>query len=125
MTALTAPPAQTNLASLRPRHDKIETLPAVSVGFNDLQGFELAQRGAKLLASSDLVPKEYRGNVPNCMIALNMSARVGADPLMVMQNLVIVHGRPTWSSQFLIATVNSCGRFSALRYEFFGQGGTD
>src|SRR5690606_23257922 len=50
---------------------------------------------------------------------------IGADPLMVMQNLVIVHGRPTWSSQFLIATVNTCGRFSALRFEFFGEQGTD
>ncbi len=96
-----------------------------SVGLTDSQGFELAQRAAKLLASSSLVPKEYQGNIPNCVIALNMAQRVGADPLMVMQNLVIVHGKPTWSSQFLIATVNTCGRFSALRYEFFGKAGTD
>ena len=96
-----------------------------SVGLTDSQGFELAQRAAKLLASSSLVPKEYQGNIPNCVIALNMAQRVGADPLMVMQNLVIVHGKPTWSSQFLIATVNTCGRFSALRYEFFGKQGTD
>lgn len=96
-----------------------------SIGLTDSQGFELAQRAAKLLASSSLVPKEYQGNVPNCVIALNMANRVGADPLMVMQNLVIVHGRPTWSSQFLIATVNTCGRFSALRYEFFGEQNSD
>src|SRR5690606_28648234 len=83
----------------------------VAVSMTNLQGFELAQRAAKLLAASTLVPKEYQGNMPNCVIALNMSQRIGADPLMVMQNLVIVHGRPTWSSQFLIATVNTCGRF--------------
>lgn len=96
-----------------------------TVGLTDSQGFELAQRAAKLLASSSLVPKEYQGNLPNCVIALNMAQRVGADPLMVMQNLVVVHGRPTWSAQFLIATVNTCGRFSALRYEFFGERNTD
>lgn len=96
-----------------------------SVGLTDSQGFELAQRAAKLLASSTLVPKDYQGNIPNCVIALNMAQRVGADPLMVMQNLVIVHGRPTWSAQFLIATVNTSGRFSALRYEFFGKPGQD
>ncbi|MCG9081133.1 hypothetical protein [Laribacter hongkongensis] len=100
-------------------------MPQVSVGLTNLQGFELAQRAAKLLASSTLVPKEYQGNLPNCVIALNMAQRVGADPLMVMQNLVIVHGRPTWSAQFLIATVNTCGRFSALRFEFFGERNTD
>lgn len=96
-----------------------------SVGLTDSQGFELAQRAAKLLAASSLVPKEYQGNLPNCVIALNMASRVGADPLMVMQNLVVVHGKPTWSAQFLIATVNTCGDFSKLRYEFFGEKGTD
>lgn len=123
MSTLTA--KETTIASLRPQQQDVANLPVVSVGLTSLQGFELAQRAAKLLASSTLVPKEYQGNLSNCVIALNMAARVGADPLMVMQNLVIVHGRPTWSSQFLIATVNTCGRFSALRYEFFGQQGTD
>lgn len=96
-----------------------------SVGLTDSAGFELAQRAAKCLAASSLVPKEYQNNLPNCIIALNMAARMGADPLMVMQNLVVVHGKPTWSSQFLIATVNTCGRFSALRYEFFGDKAND
>ena len=86
-------------------------------GFSSQQGFELAQRAAKLLAQSSLVPKEYQGNLPNCVIALNMAARMNADPLMVMQNLYIVHGKPGWSSQFLISTFNTSGRFSALRYE--------
>lgn len=104
----------------------VATQPANhSVGLTDSAGFELAQRAAKALAASTLVPKEYQNNLPNCIIALNMAARVGADPLMVMQNLVVVHGKPTWSAQFLIATVNTCGRFSALRYEFFGEKGAD
>lgn len=103
----------------------IGSMPTVHVGMTTLQGFELAQRAAKVLAMSTLVPKEYQGNLPNCIIALNMAQRIGADPLQVMQNLTIVHGRPTWSAQFLIATFNSCGRFSALRYEFFGKPNTD
>lgn len=94
-------------------------------GFSSLQGFELAQRAAKLLAQSSLVPKEYQGNLPNCVIALNMAARMNADPLMVMQNLYIVHGRPGWSSQFLISTFNTSGKFSALRYEWVGEEGKD
>jgi hypothetical protein len=113
--------AKTSLANLRQQPETQQ----YQVGLVDSQGFELAQRAAKLLASSDLVPKQYHGNIPNCVIALNMAARVGADPLMIMQNLIVIHGRPTWSSQFLIATVNTCGRFSALRYEFFGKQGED
>lgn len=100
-------------------------LQPVHAGFETLQGFELAQRGAKLLATSTLVPKEYQNNIANCVIALNMANRMNADPLMVMQNLYMVHGKPGWSSQFLIATFNTCGRFSALRYEWVGERGTD
>ncbi|MGI9212942.1 MAG: hypothetical protein ACR2HF_10760 [Methylococcaceae bacterium] len=103
----------------------VAQLPKVGVGLMDLQSFELIQRAAKLLASSTLVPKEYQGQqgLPNCVIALNMASRMNADPLMVMQNLYLVHGRPSWSAQFLIATFNQCGRFSAIRYEWTGKKG--
>lgn len=97
----------------------------VRAGFFDLDGFELLQRVAKAFASSTLVPEAYRNNVPNCMIALNLASRLRADELMVMQNLYIVHGNPGWSSKFLIASVNTCGRFETLRYEWRGQEGAD
>jgi hypothetical protein len=35
---------------------------------------------------------------------------------MVMQNLHIIHGRPSWSSTFVIAAINGCGKFTALRF---------
>ncbi len=82
--------------------------------------FNLAQRTAKAMASSSLVPQAYQGNVANVLIAMEVANRIGASPFLVMQNLYIVHGRPSWSSQFLIATVNACKRFSPLRYETAG-----
>ena len=99
-------------------------LPTVKSGFFDLQAFELGQRVSKMFASSDLVPKQYQGNIANCMIALDMAQRIGANPLMLMQNLYIVHGIPSWSSKFLIATINACGRYSSLRYEWRGELGS-
>ena len=107
--------------------NEIQVRENVMIGLTNAHGFELAQRTAKMLSMSSLVPKDYQGpmGMPNCIIALNMASRMGADPLMVMQNLVVVHGRPTWSSQFLIATFNSCGRFSSMRYEFFGEKQSD
>lgn len=100
-------------------------MPTVKIGFYDLQGFELMQRACKALASSTLVPQQFQGNISNCLIALEMAQRIGASPLMVMQNLYIVHGRPGWSSKFLIATFNQCGRFSAVRFEWQGKPGAD
>jgi hypothetical protein len=88
--------------------------------FSGIAAFNAAQRMATALSSSTLVPKEYQGpsGLPNCLIAMEISARIGASPLMVMQNMVVIHGRPTWSSKFLIATVNASGRFSPLRFVF-------
>jgi hypothetical protein len=100
-------------------------IPDARAGFDTVAGFELIQRTAKLFAASDIVPKQYHGNIANCVIAVDMALRMGANPLMVMQSLYVVHGRPSWSAQFLIATLNQCGRFSAIRYEFQGKEGAD
>lgn len=91
---------------------------AIAPGFATKDAWELAQRQAKALMSSSMVPQAYRDNVGNCIIALDMAYRMGASPLMVMQNLYIVHGSPGWSAKFLIATFNQCGRFDSIQYEW-------
>jgi hypothetical protein len=85
--------------------------------------FNLRYRQAKALASSDLVPQAYRDKVPNVMLALDIADRVGAGVFAVMQNLHLIQGRPSWSSTFLIATVNHSKRFTPLRFEV--DGGND
>lgn len=98
-------------------------------------GFRQLQRVATALSSSTMVPVQYRAftevkefgkvtgyldnpaGLPNCVVALNMAVRMNADPLMIMQNLHVIEGRPSWSSQFIIAMLNSSGKFSPLRFE--------
>lgn len=99
--------------------------PTQVTTFTPRDAFELAQREAKAYAGGDLVPARFQGNVSNCLIAMNMAKRIGADPLMTMQSLYIVHGNPSWSAQFLIATFNQCGKYTAMRYEFKGGEGKD
>lgn len=91
---------------------------AVMPGFNSESSWKLANRIGQAFAASTLVPQQYQNNVANCIVALEMANRMGASPLMVMQNLYIVHGNPGWSAKFLVACFNQCGRFSALRYEW-------
>ena len=88
--------------------------------------FALAQRQAIALSKSELVPKIYQGEkgIPNCLIAFNMAQRIGTDPMLIMQKLHVIQGRPSFGSSFLIASVNSCGKFSPLRFEFKGEFGT-
>jgi hypothetical protein len=84
--------------------------------------FEHAQRVAKMLSSSSLIPKDYQGNIQNTMIALELAFRLGVSPLLVMQNLYIIQGKPSWSSTFIIAAINSCGKFSPLMFDLSGEG---
>jgi len=93
--------------------------------FSTLQGFEHWQRVAKMISESNIVPSNYQKNVANVMIAIEMANRIGVSPFMVMQNLDIIKGKPSWSSTFIISAINSCGRFEPLRFVFEGQPKTD
>ena len=119
---------------------------APGTGLFNFSNFGEVVEAAKLLANSNIVPETYRSVVvkksgwgdnykedrienpnaiANCLIALNMSNRMGADPLMIMQNLYLIEGRPAWSSTFIIAGINSCGRFGTLNFEFTELGNRD
>lgn len=121
------------------------------IGFNffDPVQFETMQRVCRMFANSELVPDMYKVKyeqipvgadeniinaikfknqiaehkaVANCMIAIEIATRIGASPLMVMQNMTPIYGKPSWSSKLLIATVNTCGRFEPLQFRFTDKG---
>lgn len=79
--------------------------------------FETFQRLAKPLSESNFVPAAYKGNLGDCVIAVEIACRLNVFPLTVMQNLCVVKGTPTWKSKFLIACVNTCGRYTTLDYK--------
>tara|TARA_R110001606_G_C15260468_1_gene638387 strand:- start:435 stop:1040 length:606 start_codon:yes stop_codon:yes gene_type:complete len=86
------------------------------------QKFEMIQRKARMLSTSELIPKQFQGKIADCAIALDMAERTKSNPLAVLQNLHVIHGKPSWSSQFIIAVVNQCGRFEPLRFHIEGEG---
>jgi len=110
------------LGAVEVSRDAVQPETALALVDADTKRFELKQREAKLLGSSTLVPKQYQGNVADIVVAMNMAARMNADPMMVMQSLHVIHGKPGWSAQFLIASFNACGRFGAIYYEFSKDG---
>ena len=91
--------------------------------YQSTESFEFAQRQAKSLCESDLVPTNYKGQkgLSNCLVALEMSKRMNLSPLTVMQNLNVIHGRPTWSSQFITSNILGCGRFKNFDYVVTGK----
>ena len=87
--------------------------------YSSIQSFESAQRIAASLADSSLVPNAYRGQagLPNCIVAIEIANRMGMSAFQVMQNLNVIHGRPSWSSQFIIGLIQGCNRFEGFTYE--------
>lgn len=103
---------------------------AATFNYFDGEQFAVMQRLCAMFANSELVPEMYRITeknskekaVANCMIAIETAQRIGASPLMVMQNMYIVYGKPSWSAKFLTATVNACGRFKSIKYKWDNLG---
>lgn len=85
--------------------------------------FDMLQRQAKMFSASTLVPKDFQGNIANCAIAINIAKRLGTDPFMTIQNVDVIHGRPSFRATFLIAMVNSSGRFEPLQFRMEGTEG--
>ena len=104
-----------------PEAGKSEVIP----GYGSASGFELLQRGAQALAASSMVPDAYSGNVANCIVALEMSLRMRVSPMMVMQNLNVIRGKPSWSSAFLIGSLNGSLHYGKVTYTMFGEKGKD
>lgn len=92
--------------------------------FSNIKAFSDAQRICKALTQSGIVPTSYQGeaNIPNAMVALEMANRIGISPISVMQNLHVIEGKPSWSSNFIISMINSSGKFTPLRFKYENKG---
>lgn len=94
--------------------------------FANQESFNTGYNMAQILSASTIVPKTFQDNIGNTMIAIDMAQRLHTNPLMLMQNIYIVYGMPSFSAKFLIACINASGLFATpLRYEFVGEEGKD
>lgn len=94
--------------------------------FANQDSFNTGYRMAQVLSASTIVPKAFQNNIGNTMIAIDIAQRLHTNPLMIMQNVYIVYGMPSFSAKFLIACINASGLFATpLRYEFVGEKGKD
>ena len=73
--------------------------------------FQLAYQMAKGLSQSTLVPQQFQNNPANCLIALEQANRLNISPLVCMQNLYVIQGRPSFSSSFIIALINASKKY--------------
>ena len=93
-----------------------ETALAAPGMFDSLEEMERSLKIAERLSQSNILPETFKGKAGDVLIALDMAQRLRMNPLMVMQGIVIVHGRPTFSGQFYGALITAGGRFAYYDY---------
>lgn len=103
--------------------DKIVQATNAPVSLFDFgSNLDRAWKFASTLAESQIIPDTFKRNPASCLIAIDMANRMRRNPLEVMQSLYIVHGKPSFSSSFLISLINSCGYYEPLRFRLMGEG---
>lgn len=105
--------------------------------FSSGRGFHVAMEMAKMLSESTMVPDQYQAynlqkngswahnpvGVGNCLVALEISSRMGLSPFTLMQNMDVVKGRPGFRGKFKAGLINHSPLFSRLKYEWKGEPG--
>lgn len=93
----------------------------ISSGF--IENFKDCYKIGGVYAKSTLVPSNYKNNPGDCAIAVNMAERMGIDPIMVMQSLYVVKGKPSWSGQACMSFIRA--KYSEGTPVYTGTKGTD
>lgn len=93
--------------------------------FADTVSFRKLFDIGKMFASSALVPQTYQNRPMDCTIAVDMANRMGVSPMMVMQNLYVVKGKPQWSGQACMSMIRGSGEFKNVRPVYTGTKGED
>ena len=93
--------------------------------FGNVATFKEAYVMAQNLAKASLVPQSYQGKPMDCLIAIDIANRMGVSPMVVMQNLWVVRGVPSWSGQACMGIIKSCNRYKDVKYVYTGEKGKD
>ena len=106
--------SKTQIQQTQPSTQIAERNTSVLAVFGNMDYIKTAQ----FLSQSQMIPANFRGKPADILLAFNISNNVGFDPFTVMQNMDVIQGKPSWSSKILIALINSCGRYTSLKYKF-------
>lgn len=87
------------------------------------RSLEEAFRLAEVLASSELVPKDFRDKPANVLVAVQWGHEIGLKPMQALQNIAVINGRPSLWGDAMMALVRSDPRCEYV-VESFDAAGT-
>ena len=86
-------------------------------GFINPQNYQEAMQFSKMLAASDMVPKNFKSKPFDILIAMQMGSEIGLKPLQSLQNIAVVNGRPTIWGDAVVAICQSSGMLEDITEE--------
>ena len=92
---------------------------------NFIDSFRESYSVGKAISQTKIIPEAYQNKPTDCAIAVDMANRMNVSPMMVMQNLYVVRGKPSWSGQACMSLIQGCGKFKSVRHQYFGEKGKD
>lgn len=102
---------------------EVQTNAVTVTGNEYIANFRESYKLAKLLCGSQLIPNQYQGRPDDVCVAVDMAQRMGVSPLMVMQNLYVVKGKPSWSGQACMSFIKA--QFKNVFPIYVGEKNTD
>lgn len=85
--------------------------------------FNQLLRVANMLSQTSIIPQSYQNKPQDCFVAIEMANRMGVSPMVVMQNMYVVKGKPSWAGQACTMLINSCGKFKDVKHIYTGEKG--
>lgn len=76
---------------------------------------------SKLMAKSEVVPKEYIGKPANILVAVQMGMELGLSPIQAVNSIAVINGKPTMYGDAPLAVIKASGVLDPN----FAQGGID
>lgn len=91
----------------------VQVMPAQLATIDaEIRQFDFDWRRAKAFSASRMVPQHFQGKPEDCMVAVMMARQLGVDPLLALQNVQVINGRPGFSASFAIGLANQRGPFT-------------
>jgi hypothetical protein len=87
--------------------------------------FDKLMEMSMMMAKSTIIPLTFQNRAENCFIALDMASRMGISPMLLMQNLFIIQGKPSLSGQFISALLRSSPSWRDVTLHYVGTPNQD
>lgn len=88
-----------------------------------IDDFRECYKLARTFCQSSIIPQNYQGKVEDTAIAIDIANRMGISPMMVMQNLYVIKGKPSWNGQACMTFLRN--KYKKVKVVYVGNKGQD